>query len=63
MLKTYLNKYCLYLTRVLYKIPIYHALFCYLFSLFWFECLQDQGIKFSTRNQSTTLQIKLEYKC
>lgn len=50
--KTNLNKYCFYLMHVLYKIPINHALFCYVFFLFLFECLQEQGLKFSTYNQT-----------
>lgn len=33
-------------------ISIYHALFSCVFFLLLFECLQDQGIKFSTHNQA-----------
>lgn len=47
--QTTVNKYCFHLAHVLYKIPVYHALFCNFFFLFLFECVQDQGIKF--RNQ------------
>lgn len=50
--QTNVNKYCFYLTHVLYEIPVYHALFCNVFFLFLFEYVQDQGIKFRNYNQT-----------
>lgn len=50
--QTNLNKYCFYLTHVLYRTPVFMLFSAMFFFLFLFECMQDQGIKFRNHNQT-----------